>query len=147
MIAHEYGHHVQHLLGYDTRVGQDRDGPHSGSVRLELQADCLAGVWAANAESTGFIEQITPDDVTAGLDAAAAIGDDRIQDSGGRVDPESFTHGTSAQRQEWFTRGYRGKDISQCDTSVACSRPLLDSCDPVTQALVARGLLCTPKSG
>lgn len=117
VLAHEYGHHVQHLLGWDTRVGDDRQGAQSGSVRLELQADCLAGTWAGNAEQTGYIEPLTAADINDGLNAAATIGDDRIQASaGGRVNPETFTHGTSTQRQEWFTRGYESADIRQCDT-------------------------------
>jgi predicted metalloprotease len=123
ILAHEYGHHVQNLLGTSDQVGQAA-GAESGSVRLELQADCYAGTWANHATTTPtasgqpLITEVTQEDVTAALDAAARIGDDFIQRElgGGTVDTTQFTHGTSAQRQKWYTTGYQTGDPRQCDT-------------------------------
>lgn len=122
VIAHEFGHHVQNLLGFTERVNRDRRaGANSASVALELQADCFAGVWGHAASQSGRFErggvELEPGDAEEALRAAASIGDDRLQRMAtGRVQPERFTHGTSAQRTEWFQRGMQSGDPRSCDT-------------------------------
>ena len=118
VIAHELGHHVQNLLGIDDKVHRLQESrprqANALSVRLELQADCLAGVWGSSTAERNLLQQ---GDAESALNAAAAIGDDRIQRrSTGRVFPESFTHGSSQQRVQWFTRGFTTGTLKSCDT-------------------------------
>ncbi len=118
VLAHEIGHHVQNVLGTEAEVRRARSSrPDLGnelSVRLELQADCYAGIWAHSTAQRDLLEQ---GDVEEGLGAAAAVGDDRIQRmGGGRVAPEAFTHGSSEQRMQWFQRGFKSGQLDDCDT-------------------------------
>jgi predicted metalloprotease len=118
VLTHELGHHVQHLLGTDQRVRRAQesnpDRANELSVRLELQADCYAGIWAHETQKEQILE---PGDIDEGLAAAAAVGDDRIQrETTGRVNTDSFTHGSSTQRATWFKRGFSSGDPKACDT-------------------------------
>ena len=127
VVAHEYGHHVQQLQGNLGRAQQGAQGAEGNGVRTELQADCYAGIWAHYAstvkqESTGvpYLEPLSDKDIADALSAAASVGDDRIQKSStGHVSPESWTHGSSAERQQWFTIGYQTGDPNKCDTFAA----------------------------
>ena len=116
MLAHEYGHHAQDLMGNLTSASGEQ-GATGRSVRTELQADCYAGVWARNAVATAYIDKITDADVAEGLDAAAAVGDDRIQqETQGGIQPDTWTHGSATQRQKWFKTGFQRGEPGACDT-------------------------------
>jgi uncharacterized protein len=127
VVAHEYGHHVQNLQGILGRAQQGAQGAGGNGVRTELQADCYAGIWAHYAstvkqESTGvpYLQPLSDKDIQDALSAAASVGDDRIQKaSTGHINPESWSHGSSAERQQWFTVGYQTGDPNKCDTFAA----------------------------
>ncbi|MCG7423049.1 neutral zinc metallopeptidase [Micrococcus sp. ACRRV] len=134
IVAHEYGHHVQNVVGWLQYAQDGRTGAASNAVRSELQADCLAGMWAGHAATTkdpetgeAFLQPITQEQLAQAIDAAGAVGDDRIQEQyQGRVNPEAFTHGSASQRQAWFMRGYettsqQNPDINQCNTFQAAT--------------------------
>jgi len=124
VVAHEYGHHIQNLSGTMERIDRRETGPQSDGVRLELQADCYAGVWAHHAANTlddngnTMLAPLTDEDIESALSAASAVGDDHIQGevAGGRVQPETWTHGSSEQRRTWFTTGYEQGTVAACDT-------------------------------
>lgn len=124
VVAHEYGHRVQDLLGILSKYQGGGTGASSNSVRIELMADCLAGVWANHAATTKdsdgntLIEPLSKSDITSALSAAAAVGDDHIQQTlgGGSVNQDTWTHGSSAQREKWFTAGYQNGDLNHCNT-------------------------------
>ncbi|SDB79924.1 hypothetical protein GA0111570_101197 [Raineyella antarctica] len=119
VLAHEYGHHIQNQIGVLDRVQQGGTGAGSPAVRSELQADCFAGVWFANAskDPNGPIAEVSKQDILEARSAAEAIGDDKIQqNTSGRVDRESWTHGSSAQREKWLLAGYTSGDPNKCDT-------------------------------
>ena len=122
VVAHEWGHHIQNLAGVLERAQDGQTGPTSNAVRVELQADCFAGAWAANASEvpdssgTPFLQPITDQQIADALSAASAVGDDRIQQATqGQVTPHTFTHGTSEQRQRWFLTGFQ-QGAGACDT-------------------------------
>ncbi|MCL3861956.1 neutral zinc metallopeptidase [Actinotalea sp. K2] len=127
VVAHEYGHHIEQITGLMDQADRTGTGPGSDSVRIELTADCLAGMWARNASTVPdpvsgvpFLQPLTPEEIADALSAAAAVGDDRIQEQAtGTVSPEAWTHGSSEQRQQWFLVGFEGGTLDDCNALAA----------------------------